>query len=73
MKNDTVEIYTDFIKLDSLLKLSGICSTGGEAKLLIINGDVTVNGTPCFMRGKKIFDGDKVGTADREIIIKKQK
>jgi ribosome-associated protein len=50
----TVEITGDFIQLDALLKFSGLATTGGEAKQLITEGLVTVNGETCTQRGKKI-------------------
>ena len=56
--NQTIEITTDFIRLDSLLKLGGAMDTGGQAKFVIQNGLVTVNGEVCTMRGKKMRDGD---------------
>lgn len=55
-----IEISTEFIKLDQLLKFSGLTATGGEAKDAVANGSVHVNGVPCLMRGKKIRAGDKV-------------
>ncbi|MBR4318839.1 MAG: RNA-binding S4 domain-containing protein [Oscillospiraceae bacterium] len=55
-----VKIHTEFIKLDSLLKFAGLCDTGGFAKELIQQGQVTVNGEICTMRGKKIRSGDVV-------------
>lgn len=55
-----IAISTEFIKLDQLLKFSGVITTGGEAKEFIANGSVLVNGTPCLMRGKKIRAGDTV-------------
>ena len=55
-----ISIYTEFIKLDSFLKLAGIAGTGGHAKILIQEGEVLVNGEVCTMRGKKLFKGDKV-------------
>lgn len=55
-----VEISTDFIKLDSFLKLANACSSGGMAKNFIQNGEVLVNGECCTMRGKKLRDGDRV-------------
>ena len=60
MQEQTVSITTEFIKLDSLLKFSNVVLTGGEAKLAIQDGDVTVNGLVCTMRGKKIRPGDVV-------------
>lgn len=55
-----IEIYTEYIKLDSFMKLASMVMTGGEAKELIQNGKVTVNGEPCTMRGKKLRPGDTV-------------
>ena len=56
-------ITTEFIKLDGALKFAGVCETGGEAKEAVVNGQVTVNGEVCTMRGKKLRDGDTVGFA----------
>lgn len=60
MQKENVKITTEFIKLDALLKFANAVSTGGEAKLAIQEGDVTVNGEVCTMRGKKIRPGDRV-------------
>ena len=60
MQKEHVQITTEFIKLDSLLKFAGVVGTGGEAKDAIQSGDVTVNGEVCTMRGKKIRPGDVV-------------
>ncbi len=57
---DKVEITTEFIKLDALLKFAGLCETGGEAKLCVEEGLVKVNGKTCLQRGKKIRPGDTV-------------
>ena len=59
-KNIPVVIGTEFIKLESAMKLANIFSTGGTAKLVIQDGLVTVNGEVCTMRGKKLYKGDKV-------------
>ncbi|QIR37959.1 RNA-binding S4 domain-containing protein [Tolypothrix sp. PCC 7910] len=48
------------IKLDQFLKLMGIASTGGQAKLIILDGDVKVNGIVETRRGRKLFSGDQV-------------
>ncbi len=56
----TAAIHTEFIKLDALLKFTGLCDTGGFAKELVQQGAVTVNGEVCTMRGKKIRPGDIV-------------
>ena len=53
-------ITTEYIKLQDLMKLADLVSTGGEAKLLIQDGEVLVNGEVCTMRGKKIRPGDVV-------------
>lgn len=53
-----VKITTEFIKLDALLKFAGAVETGGEAKQVIQEGHVQVNGEVCAMRGKKIRPGD---------------
>ena len=57
---ETITIHTEFIKLDALLKYAALVGTGGEAKTVIAEGLVTVNGEVCTMRGKKIRAGDRV-------------
>ncbi|MBR5343203.1 MAG: RNA-binding S4 domain-containing protein [Oscillospiraceae bacterium] len=57
---ETITIHTEFIKLDALLKYAALVGTGGEAKAVIADGLVTVNGEVCTMRGKKIRAGDRV-------------
>lgn len=59
MKAEKVKIDSEFIRLQDLLKLSGLCATGGMAKIVIQNGEVLVNGEVCLMRGKKLRQGDK--------------
>ena len=61
---ETVKISTEFIKLDALLKFSGIAETGGDAKLIVQDGEVTVNGEKCTQRGKKIHAGDIIKVGD---------
>ncbi len=53
-------IKEEFIRLDSALKLAGLVSTGGHAKVVIQGGEVRVNDTVCTMRGKKLHRGDTV-------------
>ena len=53
-----VKISTEFIKLESAMKLMNIVPSGGSAKLEIQEGFVTVNGEVCTMRGKKLYPGD---------------
>ena len=57
---ETIRIQTEYIKLDALLKYAALVGTGGEAKTVIAEGLVTVNGEVCTMRGKKIRAGDRV-------------
>lgn len=58
MKAEKLSIDSEFIRLQDLLKLSGLCATGGMAKIVIQNGEVKVNGEVCTMRGKKLRGGD---------------
>lgn len=55
-----VKIETEYIKLDQFLKYQGIVSTGGEAKSLIQEGSIIVNGNVEFARGKKLKPGDRI-------------
>ncbi len=55
-----IKITTEFIKLDALLKFAALVGTGGEAKFVIAEGLVKVNGETCTMRGKKLRAGDTV-------------
>ena len=57
---EKIQIDTEYIKLDSLLKFAAIVATGGEAKYVISEGMVEVNGEICTQRGKKLRPGDKV-------------
>ena len=61
---EKIRIFTDYIKLDALLKFAGLCETGGEAKELIQGGQVKVNGEVCTMRGKKCRAGETVQIAE---------
>ena len=54
-----VVISTEFIKLQDAMKYANIVYSGGEAKQLILDEQVLVNGEVCTMRGKKLRDGDK--------------
>lgn len=69
MKKEQIKIETEFIKLDSLLKFAGVAETGGQAKELVAEGLVAVNGEVCTMRGKKIRSGDKVAVDEIEIEV----
>lgn len=67
-----VTITTEFIKLDSLLKLAGLCYTGGEAKEVVQAGQVLVNGEVCTQRGKKLRDGDSATYAGKTVKVKSE-
>ena len=54
----SVTIGTEFIKLESAMKLANILPSGGAAKNEIQSGQVCVNGEVCTMRGKKLYPGD---------------
>ena len=69
MKKETVTISTEFIKLDALLKFAGLVNSGGDAKTLIQEGDVLVNGEVCTMRGKKLRPGDTVTLGEETVSI----
>ena len=64
-----IDIETEYIKLQDLLKFAAAVSTGGEAKILIQEGDVTVNGEVCTMCGKKIRPGDDVALRDEHYTV----
>lgn len=57
---ETITITTEFIKLQDLMKFADMVSSGGEAKVLIQEGEVSVNGEVCLQRGRKIRPGDVV-------------
>jgi ribosome-associated protein len=57
----SIPITTEYIKLESFLKLADAAPSGGMAKTFIQDGAVTVNGEVCTMRGKKLRPGDVVG------------
>lgn len=57
---NTIKIHTEFIKLDQFLKYAELVGSGGEAKQLIQDGKIRVNGEVCLQRGKKIRAGDSL-------------
>ena len=69
MQTESVKIETEFIKLQDLLKFAGAVETGGEAKLLIQDGEVKVNGEVCTMRGKKLCPGDRAELDGRVSLV----
>ena len=64
-----VSISTEYIKLQDAMKFANIVYSGGEAKALIQEGEVKVNGEVCTMRGKKLRNGDKFEFMDQVYLI----
>ena len=70
---EEVSIRTEFIKLDAFLKFCGEAGTGGEAKLLVAEERIKVNGEICTARGKKLYDGDRVAAPGGEYAVRRGK
>ena len=64
-----VVIQTEYIKLESALKLANVVPSGGTAKNLIQDGEATVNGEVCTMRGKKLYPGDRFSFMGQNFLI----
>lgn len=64
-----LEITTEYIKLQDAMKLANLVGSGGEAKVLIQEGQVTVNGEICTMRGKKLRPGDSFTFQGQTILV----
>ncbi len=69
MEKITFELKDEFITLQNLLKVTNIVATGGEAKYVIVDGLVQVNGEFESRRGKKLRPGDVVVFEDYEITV----
>lgn len=65
-------IKDEFIKLDAVLKFAGVVGTGGQAKMVIQDGLVSVNGQVCTQRGKKIRNGDTVEFENFKFTVKNE-
>lgn len=68
---EIIKLREEFIKLGQALKAAGMVESGVEAKIVILNGEVTVNGEVEYQRGKKLYDGDVVSFRSEEIKIVK--
>ena len=64
-----IVISTEFIKLQDAMKYANIVMSGGEAKQLILEEQVQVNGEVCTMRGKKLYPGDRFFLDGTEYVI----
>lgn len=67
---EIIPIRGEFIKLDALMKFASLTASGGEAKMAIGDGLVSVNGEVCTMRGKKIRPGDVVSFCGQELSVR---
>lgn len=72
MEEERVSIDTEFIKLGQLLKLASLVSHGSDAKMLIQNGYVSLNGETVYERGKKVYPGDRVEVKDFGAVVVEQ-
>ena len=68
---ETIKIRDEFIKLGQALKAAGLVESGVEAKIVIQNGEVLVNGRPELQRGKKLTGGEFISYNGQEIRIEK--
>ena len=68
---EVISLWEEYIKLGQALKAAGLVESGVEAKIVIQNGEVMVNGETEFQRGKKLYDGDIVSFRGEEIRIVK--
>lgn len=66
---EIIKIKEPYIRLDHLMKFSGLCNSGGRAKFVIQSGEVKLNGEICEMRGKKIRPGDRVEYNGRTVEV----
>ncbi len=66
---EIIKIKTDYIKLDSLLKFSGLAESGSFAKMMIEENNIKVNGERCTARGKKIRSGDIVSVRNIDLKV----
>ncbi len=70
MESYPIRIRTEFIRLQDLMKFAGAVETGGDAKRIIAEGRVTVNGEVCTMRGKKLRPGDAAAIdGETELVV----
>ena len=69
---EEIFIKDDFIKLGQALKLAGLVDSGVEAKIVIQDGQVQVNGKSEIQRGKKLVENDKVSFEGNSFVVKKR-
>lgn len=66
---EVIKLRDEFIKLGQALKAANLVGSGVEAKIVIQDGEVFVNGEVCTQRGKKLYNGDTVTFANQTIKI----
>lgn len=66
---ETIRLRDEYIKLGQALKAAGLVGSGVDAKIVIQNGHVEVNGNTETQRGKKLYDGDVVTFNGKSIRI----
>lgn len=66
---EAVNITTEYIRLDAFIKFAGLAETGGQAKVMIQNGEILVNGELCSQRGRKLHPGDTVECGGRRFQV----
>lgn len=71
-ENQSVFIHTEYITLDSALKVAGIAETGGQAKILINSDEIKVNGEICNVVRKKLYVGDCFSFEEKLFEIKNE-
>jgi ribosome-associated protein len=64
----TLKVRGEYITLGQLLKVAGLVGSGGEAKLLLADGGITINGEPEERRGRKLRPGDTIHLPDGQIV-----
>ena len=67
MADQEIQVRGDVIRLGQLLKVSGIADTGGDAKALLAEGGVLVNGEPETRRGRQLHPGDEISVGDERV------
>lgn len=73
MQKENIEIVTEFITMDKLLKFSGIADTGGQAFLMVEEGIVKLNGNTIIEKRKKVYPGDIVNIDNQiELLVVKE-
>lgn len=68
---NTIQLRDEYIKLGQALKAAGMVDSGVEAKIVIQEGRVLVNGVTEYQRGKKLHEGDKVTFENETVEITK--